>query len=139
VFYGLSIYYFLPYSLLSFNFGLLLTIFFLILIGILLGLTLISLNLQRILEYFFTYIILFFEKWSMKQLILKNLVAHRDWNKMTVLIFALSIGFIILCIVAYNLELWNLKLMTMVSLGSSLRVTASNTYYMTPNRYEPVL
>jgi len=114
VFYGLAIYYFLPYALISFNFGLLLTIFFLILLGILLGLTLVSLNLQRVLEYFFTYIILFFEKRSMKRMILKNLVAHRSRNRMTVMIFAISIGFIILIIVAYNLELRNIKLMNML-------------------------
>ena len=46
----------------------------------------------------------------MKSLILKNLMAHRSRNKMTVLIFAVSIGFIILCVVAYNLELMNIKL-----------------------------
>jgi ABC-type antimicrobial peptide transport system permease subunit len=44
VFYGMSIYYFFPLALLSFNFQLLLTIFFVILLGILLGLTLIAIN-----------------------------------------------------------------------------------------------
>jgi hypothetical protein len=43
--YGLGIYYFLPLSMLSFNFSLILRIFFLILLGMLFGLTLLSLNL----------------------------------------------------------------------------------------------
>jgi len=45
VFYGLAIYYFLPLSMLSMNFKLILQIFFLILLGMLFGLTLLSLNL----------------------------------------------------------------------------------------------
>ena len=43
-FYGASIYYFLPASLLNFNLTLLLSIFFLILLGMLLGLTLLAFN-----------------------------------------------------------------------------------------------
>jgi hypothetical protein len=46
----------------------------------------------------------------MKILILKNLMAHRPRNKLTILVFAVSIGFIILCVVAYSLELSNIKL-----------------------------
>jgi hypothetical protein len=43
--YGLAIYYFLPLSMLSMNYRLILTIFFLILLGMLFGLTLLSFNL----------------------------------------------------------------------------------------------
>lgn len=43
--FGTSIFFFLPYSVLSFNLGLMLKIFFLILIGMIFGLTLISFNL----------------------------------------------------------------------------------------------
>lgn len=42
--FGISIYYFLPLSMLSFNFALLLNIFFWILIGMLVGFILLSLN-----------------------------------------------------------------------------------------------
>lgn len=43
--YGLAVYYFLPLSLLSLNFSMILRIFFLILLGMLFGLALLSLNL----------------------------------------------------------------------------------------------
>ena len=45
VIYGLSIYYFLPLAMLSFNFSLILKIFFFILVGMLFGLSLLSFNL----------------------------------------------------------------------------------------------
>jgi len=44
VIYGLSIYYFLPLSMLSFNFGWILKIFFFILVGMLFGLSLLAFN-----------------------------------------------------------------------------------------------
>lgn len=132
IIYGVSIYYLMPYALLSLNLGLLLNIFFMILIGMLFGLTLLSINLQRILEIVFTYVFLFYERKSMKLMILKNLVAHWIWNRLTILIFALSIGFIILCVVAYKLEIINIKLMTLMNLGSNLRVSASDNSFITP-------
>lgn len=42
--YGLSIYYLIPKALLSFNFKLILEIFFMILVGMLLGLTMLAFN-----------------------------------------------------------------------------------------------
>jgi pilus assembly protein TadC len=45
VVYGLSIYYFLPLAMLSFNFALILEIFFFILVGMLFGLSLLAFNL----------------------------------------------------------------------------------------------
>jgi hypothetical protein len=101
VIYGISIYYFLPLSLLSFNFGMILRIFFFILLGMLLGLCLLAINFQRILEVALVYICLFYETTSMRKLVLKNLTAHKTRNKLTALIYALSLGFIIFLIVAY--------------------------------------
>lgn len=101
--YGLSIYYFLPLAMLSFNFSLILKIFFFILVGMLFGLSLLAFNLQRFLEIIFTYFFLFFEKKSMKQMVLKNLTAHRMRNKMTSIIYSIALGFIIFLIVSYKL------------------------------------
>ena len=42
--YGIAIYYFLPLSMLTYNFGLILKVFLMVLIGLLLGLTMLSLN-----------------------------------------------------------------------------------------------
>lgn len=82
-----------------------LNIFFFILIGLLLGLVLISFNLQRIMELFIVNVCLFFEAKSMKMLVLKNLSAHRPANKMTSIIFSLTLGCIIFVIVDSQLNL----------------------------------
>ena len=95
----------LPLSVLTFNLGLLFGIFFLILIGMIFGLALISLNLQRIFELIVVYTILIYEKSSMKLLILKNLSAHRENNKLTTLIYSLTLGSIIFIVVSANLIL----------------------------------
>ena len=109
--FGVTIYYFLPLSLLSMNFGLVLEIFFLILLGLLAGLAILSLNLQRLLEYLIVHLVLFFEKRSMKKLVLKNLTAHKLRNRLTSVIYALTTGFVILCIVSYNLEIRSVQLL----------------------------
>ena len=98
--YGIMIFFVLPLSVLSFNLGLLFEIFFLILVGMIFGLTLILINLQRMIEILVVYVLLFFEKKSMKMLILKNLSAHRATNKMTSIIYSLTLGCIIFIIVS---------------------------------------
>jgi ABC-type antimicrobial peptide transport system permease subunit len=57
--YGIAVYILLPQSLLSLNFGLILQIFFLILIGFLLGLILIAVNFQFIIEIFVAKLLFF--------------------------------------------------------------------------------
>jgi FtsH-binding integral membrane protein len=99
------IYYVLPLAVLDFNIGLLLEIFFLILIGMILGLTLISFNLQRSVELTLVNVFLFLETQSMKLLILKNLSAHRESNRLTSIIYSLTLGCIIFVIVASNLQI----------------------------------
>jgi hypothetical protein len=73
-----------------------------------LGLTLVSLNLQRIVELILVHIFLFFERKSMKMMILKNLIAHRESNKLTAIIFSLTLGSIIFVVVAANLQIQTL-------------------------------
>ena len=103
--YGLSIYYFLPLAMLSMNFGLLLTILLSILIGMILGLSMLAFNVQRFLEIFMTYLLLFWEKASMRRMVLMNLSAHRLRNKMTSIIYSISLGFLIFLIVMVNLQI----------------------------------
>ena len=108
--YGLSIYYFLPLAMLSFNFALILQIFFFILVGMLFGLSLLAFNLQRFLEIVLTHTFLVFEKSSMRQMVLKNLTAHRMRNKLTSSIYSIALGFIIFLIVSYNLQIKSTQL-----------------------------
>jgi hypothetical protein len=105
---GIAIYYLLPLAVLNFNIGLILEIFFFILLGMILGLTLVALNLQRMAELILVYIFLFFERQSMKMMILKNLIAHRESNKLTAIIFSLTLGSIIFVVVAANLQIQTL-------------------------------
>jgi FtsH-binding integral membrane protein len=104
VVYGCTIYFVLPGTFLTLNLGLMLDLFFLILLGMIFGLTLIAFNLQRIIEIFFINTLLFLEKQSMRILILKNLTAHRESNKLTSIIFSLTLGCIIFIVVAANLQ-----------------------------------
>ena len=64
--YGLSIYYFLPLAMLSFNFALVLQIFFMILVGMLFGWSLLAFNFERFLEIILCYTFLCWEKSSMR-------------------------------------------------------------------------
>jgi hypothetical protein len=103
--YGMSVYYFLPLAMLSFNYSLILQILFAILIGMIIGLALLAFNLQRFLEIALTYVMLFWENESMRVMIVKNLTAHKLRNKMTSIIFSISLGFTIFLVVVYNLQL----------------------------------
>lgn len=105
VIYGLGIFYYLPISILEMDLQMILGIFFFILMGMLLGLTMLSFNLHRLLEIVLVNVMLIYERKSFRQMILKNLMAHKIRNKMTSLIFSLALGFIIFLIVSYNMQL----------------------------------
>ena len=77
VIFGIGIYYGLPVAMLQLNFGLLLTIFFTILMGLLLGLVLIAVNMQGALEFMLMHLLLFWETRAMKTLLRKNMIAHK--------------------------------------------------------------
>lgn len=74
--YGLGMFYVLPLSLLSMKISLILGVFLFILMGLILGLTLLAMNLQRLVEIALTYIIFFWEKPSMLKMVLNNLRTH---------------------------------------------------------------
>jgi len=126
VVYGLSIYYFLPKAMVSFNFSLILKIFFFILVGMLLGLSLLAFNLQRFLEIILTHVFLCWEKTSMKRLVLKNFESHRQRNKMTSIIYSISLGFIIFLVVSYNMELKTIELQALQYEGAYLIIKSGN-------------
>ena len=112
VLFGMTIYYFLPLGLLTQNASLILEIFFLILLGMIFGLTLFAVNLRGFIERLVIYLLLFWEKKSMRTLIRKNLIAHKPTNKLTSVIYALTLGCIIFLIEASNLEIDVIKNIT---------------------------
>ena len=103
--FGVTVYIVLPQALLAENAGLILEIFFLILGGLILGLTLLVANLRGFIEVIMTYLLFFWERKSMRLLIKKNLIAHKNTNKLTSIIYALTLGCVIFLCVALNLVL----------------------------------
>ena len=75
--FGVTIYIILPQALLAENAGLILQIFFFILVGLILGLTLLTANLRGMIETFFVYLLFFWERKSMRKILKKNLMAHK--------------------------------------------------------------
>jgi len=103
--FGVSIYYLLPYSLLSLNLQLLLNLFVVLLLGMLFGMSLFTLNLQTIGERILVHVLFFWEKRGIKSIVLKNLVAHRVANRQTAALYSVSISFICFILVSYNLQI----------------------------------
>eukprot|EP01016_Furgasonia_blochmanni_P040533 TRINITY_DN5182_c0_g1_i1.p1 TRINITY_DN5182_c0_g1~~TRINITY_DN5182_c0_g1_i1.p1 ORF type:complete len:963 (+),score=283.19 TRINITY_DN5182_c0_g1_i1:176-3064(+) len=126
--FGVSIYYLLPLSLLSFNLSLLLAIFFWILIGLLFGLVLLSLNIQHLVERVVTFVFLFWQHSSLRSLALKNLIAHRLRNRKTAIMYSLSLGFAIFISVSYSMELETASYQVKQQHGVYLEVTAGKEY-----------
>ena len=132
VLFGVSIYYFLPLSLLKQDYGMILGIFFLILIGMLFGLTVFATNLQGILERLLVYVFFFWEKKSMRALLRKNLAAHKQTNFLTSIIYALTLGCIIFLLVTASLEVESIssaKTLTScdIMLDSNMKINATLT------------
>ena len=105
VVYGVGIYYLLPLSLLTGNLTLILYVFFFILMGMILGLVLLAFNFQKIIEICLTYLLFFWERKSMRLMIMKNLDLHRQKNKMTAIIYSLTLGTIIFILVTLSLQI----------------------------------
>jgi hypothetical protein len=103
--YGVTIYYCLPLSLLSFNASMLLTIFFIILNGMIVGLSILAYNLQSSCEILILYLFLFWERAEVKILLKKNLVAHKRRNKLTAIIYSLTLACVIFLVTTLNLEI----------------------------------
>ena len=101
--YGLSIYYLLPYSLVSFNLSLAMSVFLFILFGMILALANLAINFMSYLNLLVCHTILIFEKKSIKLTVMKNLVAHKNRNQVTSLMYSLTLGFIIFLSIACKL------------------------------------
>ena len=78
-------------------------ILFLVLLGMLFGITLLVTNIRGLFETIFCNLFFFWEKKSLKTILHKNMQAHKKRNKFTSIIFALSLGCIIFILTAANL------------------------------------
>jgi len=105
VIFGVSVYYFLPLGLIAQNIGVIMWVFFAILIGMLVGLTLLVTNLQGLLETILVHIFFFWEQKSMRALLQKNLGSHKQRNYLTSIIYSLTLGIIIFLLVTASLQI----------------------------------
>ena len=128
-FYGASIYYFLPLSLISLNFSMIGFIFIFILLGIVVGFVMLSLNIENLLQKLITHILLFFTKSFTKMLIIKNLTAHRLKNRKTSLMYSLSVSLFIMTSVGLDIILQSVKKETINYRGSEALLSAYNEYF----------
>ena len=123
---GFLIYYLLPMAMIYNNIALLFNIFLALLISMLLGLVMLSLNLQPVLEkglvWIFFKSLLVWESTSMPTLVVKNLVAHRMRNRKTSIMYATALGFIIFMTTAIRIELQSLMFSQMRKFGADLQL-----------------
>ena len=115
--YGATVYYLLPKALLETKLDLILQIFFLILLGMIFGLTVLAMNLQGLLGSILSHILLFWEAKSTRKILAKNIVAHRQRNQLTANIYALTLGCIIFLIVSANLQVQSIS--SLFSIGGA--------------------
>ena len=137
--YGASIYYFLPLSLISMNFGMIGGIFLWILFGILLGFILLSRNIESLLQKILTYTLLFFTRSYTKLLIFKNLAAHKIKNKTTSLMFSLSVGIFIMTSVGFDLILQSTKNMILMLNGSEVIVYNQDDFFLPEDIHDSMM
>ena len=105
VIFGTSVYYFLPKAFLAMNYSLLLNLFFMILSAMILGLTLLVNNLQGFFERLISRLLIFWETPAIRILLDKNLTSHRSKNKLTSIIYSLTLSCIVFLMVAADLQI----------------------------------
>lgn len=101
---GSTMYYFMPKALLTLDYTLLLNLFFIILTGFILGLTLLANNLEGIFEMVISRVCFFWDREVIRLLLSKNLYKHRPRNKLTSIVYALTLGCVIFLFVAVKLQ-----------------------------------
>eukprot|EP01028_Stygiella_incarcerata_P008990 TRINITY_DN40584_c0_g1_i1.p1 TRINITY_DN40584_c0_g1~~TRINITY_DN40584_c0_g1_i1.p1 ORF type:complete len:1002 (-),score=203.36 TRINITY_DN40584_c0_g1_i1:2080-5085(-) len=125
VLFGVGIYIVFPLALLSFRIDLLLYMFFALLMAMLVGFVLLSLNVENIVERFFMYLLFFWESAVVKSLTLKAFVAHRSRNRKTSIMFSLSLAFVMFIVVSVDLQVKSLVFRIESSQGTRIKVRAT--------------
>lgn len=124
--FGFCIYYLIPLSLLSLNLSLFFNVFFGILVAMLFGLVLLALNMEITLEKAVVYCTLWWDKAVMRRLAISNLVSHRVRNRKTMIMYALSIAFIVFISTAANLQIQSTEYRVRQEAGCQVYVETEN-------------
>lgn len=90
---GVSIYFLVPYSMLTMEINMFILVFFSLLSGVMIGVLMIFINFSYLFEKIFQKL-LFFEKQYIVDMVKMNLISHRIKNRRTILIIAMGLCFI---------------------------------------------
>ncbi|EKF39357.1 hypothetical protein MOQ_000414 [Trypanosoma cruzi marinkellei] len=118
--FGFMLHYFFPIGLMHMRLGLLFYIFFGVLIGMLAGMVLLSLNFERMLQMISSYIFFFWESAAVFRAFQNCLVSHRQRNRKTTLMYAFSLGFIIFITIAFQVQLRSFQYGIRRSMGAEV-------------------
>jgi hypothetical protein len=135
--YGLMIYYLLPKSLINQNIGLMLSIFFVLLEGLMVGLIILSYSIQYVSEQITARIALFWVDKTDLLLTLKNLANHRFKNRRSSIIYTLSVSFMVFVSSSVQLQLQTMYYEMFRFQGSSYIEIRGNT--IRPDYFNRVL
>jgi ABC-type lipoprotein release transport system permease subunit len=131
--FGFGIYYVMPLSLLSFNLALLLNLFVLLLVGMLLGMVLLSLNVSYLLERLVLQVFFFWDADAVTEIAVKNMGAHRPRNRKTAVLYSLSLAFIVFISTAYSTQIDSFVTQVEQEYASDFRLTALGRNGDTPS------
>eukprot|EP01107_Rhizomastix_libera_P002342 TRINITY_DN1404_c0_g1_i2.p1 TRINITY_DN1404_c0_g1~~TRINITY_DN1404_c0_g1_i2.p1 ORF type:complete len:1049 (-),score=196.85 TRINITY_DN1404_c0_g1_i2:241-3345(-) len=125
--FGFGVYYIFPQSLLALNITLMLNLFFLLIIGMLFGLVLMSLSIEHFMERLCTYIF-FFDRTAIRTIVRKNLTAHKLRNRKTSIMYSVSLSFVIFIYVAYQIQTVSMVDDLKKKVGTPLRIEANGEF-----------
>eukprot|EP01083_Nonionella_stella_P097731 274723_1 len=124
VLFGFCVYYVFPLALITQRLSLVLTMFFALMIALLIGLLLLSFNVQHLIEK--GIVLLLFAWWEKRHipyLVHKNIIAHKQRNQKTSLMYASSLGFIIMISVVYRVNIKSIGMTRLTLIGGTYAVS----------------
>ena len=106
------------------NLSLLFNILFGLLMCMLLGLVMLTLNVEHLTERLVLSMFLFWERATVRTIVQKNLTAHRVRNRKTTIVYSLSLSFILFVSVSYSTQISALYYSRQKSDGAFVRIDA---------------
>ena len=119
--------------------GLLLIVFFSIIMGLLLGLILLSYSVQYLFQKFIAYLTLFWVNKTDFILTLKNMSAHRFKNRRASLLYSLSVAFIIFVSVGISIQMQTISEYSIARHGTYMQILSHSAGGIYRPFYEEIL
>ncbi|MES1908802.1 MAG: hypothetical protein MHM6MM_001672 [Cercozoa sp. M6MM] len=124
---GFVVYYLVPLSLLSADLVLFFNIVLFILAGMLIALVSLSLRVALpLLQSLLVTLLFFWEPLAMRVLLKKQLLAHREHNRRTSLMFAVSLGFVVFAAASFQLQTSLASFATLKAAGGYINVRVTD-------------